>query len=192
MASAQRNASWQRWIVGAVAVALTGVLGACTGILPMAVQTDYDRAARFGGYATFAFMAEDQRPLKRLERLDDAIDKLVTKRLHRAISDNLASKGFRQVKRGHANLLVSLHMGIKRPVDVTDLPYRQPHDWQYSTQVSHYDRGTLIIDLVDRRKHQLVWRGTAGSVWSGGNPASREQLELAVKEILNKFPPHLQ
>ena len=187
---------WHTWMVWFTGAALIGLLSGCASLQ---INTDYDEQANFDRYATFAFIGDDPRPLKRLERLGPAADTLVQKRMQRTVADALGAKGFSQVYRGQADLLVSLHMGIRHRVDVTDLPYRKPHNWGHRNSVTqnwshrhivtHYDEGTLVIDLIDRQQRQLVWRGSATGVWVKGNAARREHITNAVNQILSTFPP---
>ena len=60
-----------------------------------------------------------------------------------------------------------------------------------STYVSQYDEGTLVIDVVDMAKQELVWRGIGTGVLSE-NPSVEERtanINYAVTEILTQFPP---
>ncbi len=159
------------------------------GCATVQIQTDYDQEAHFSRYATFAYMGEDARPLKRLEHQGPATRSLVQKRLKRATSEALTSKGFSQVDRSRADLLVAFHLSVRHQVDVTDLPYRTPQRWGYRTHVTHYDVGTLVIDLIDRRAHQLVWRGTASGVMNKSNLSRREHIDKSIAQIMALFPP---
>ncbi len=174
-----------RWI-GPLVVA--AVLGGCASVQ---INTDYDQEADFSRYATFTWIGEDKRPLHQLERKGAATNSLVQKRLRRATAEALSAKGFAEVsRRTQADLLVAFHLSVRHEVDVTDLPYRRPNRWVYKTHVNHYDVGTLVIDLIDRRQHQLVWRGTATKVMTEGNLTRREHLDRIVAQILANFPPY--
>lgn len=54
-----------------------------------------------------------------------------------------------------------------------------------------YDEGTLIIDVSDARKKELVWRGVgSGRLRKETTPEQMTQdIDLAVAEILAQFPP---
>ncbi|RPD49719.1 DUF4136 domain-containing protein [Hymenobacter sediminis] len=50
-----------------------------------------------------------------------------------------------------------------------------------------YNEGTMILDIVDARSHNLVWRGSVAD--PVGNPARLgEEFAKAAKDILEKFP----
>ena len=63
-----------------------------------------------------------------------------------------------------------------------------PFPYGYAPRRTYtYTEGTLIIDMIDARTNQLVWRGSvAGTV---DNPANLErQVEKAVRAILKQYP----
>jgi hypothetical protein len=51
--------------------------------------------------------------------------------------------------------------------------------------------GTLVIDILDARSRELIWRGSAeGAVLGpGGEAASQEELDDVAAKILKEFPP---
>ncbi len=57
--------------------------------------------------------------------------------------------------------------------------------------MSEYETGTLIIDLVDRRRNELVWRGSGESRLSKHPTPEKTDKKVAkvVGAILAKFPP---
>jgi hypothetical protein len=60
-----------------------------------------------------------------------------------------------------------------------------------STQTRYYNQGTLIIDIADAAKKQLVWRGTGESEVHREQDSERRQQRLvaAVQQIMRDFPP---
>lgn len=57
------------------------------------------------------------------------------------------------------------------------------------TYLRNYERGTLIVDLVDMRKNELVWSGMATGVISGKQKDMNRTIRKAVKATLSKYPP---
>ena len=53
--------------------------------------------------------------------------------------------------------------------------------------VHWYKEGTLVIDIVDRRGRQLVWRGVGVGAMRDMRPGN--DLKAAVREVLARFPP---
>ncbi|MCS6918032.1 MAG: DUF4136 domain-containing protein [Chitinophagales bacterium] len=54
--------------------------------------------------------------------------------------------------------------------------------------VDNYTEGTLIIDLVDARKKELIWEGR-GTAEVTSSTVSEERVTDAVNRILSEFPP---
>lgn len=155
------------------------------------VTTDYDVAADFSGYRTFAWM-ERTYTAERLQKRRAAIESLLDKKVHQAVTEALAARGFTEVDRREADLLVTFHTDTTHRVNITSLPYGYPPLWQppyRQVEVFVYKEQTLIIDVIDPALFQLVWRGTASGVVDQADlPQSR--VNDAVKAILKRFPPH--
>jgi hypothetical protein len=60
------------------------------------------------------------------------------------------------------------------------------------THVSYYDEATLIVDIADFDKKELVWRGTGTGVLSKKERTQQESQEIAdevIMKIMKDFPP---
>jgi len=57
----------------------------------------------------------------------------------------------------------------------------------YNTQQVPYTEGTLVIEVIDRKTNQLVWKG-----WSVGTLNNEEDLEQQlpkdIRKIFTKYP----
>jgi hypothetical protein len=62
---------------------------------------------------------------------------------------------------------------------------------QTKTYVNEWEEGTLIIDIIDPRKNELMWRGTGTALIDENVSAEEDQegLNDAVAKILKAFPP---
>jgi hypothetical protein len=58
-------------------------------------------------------------------------------------------------------------------------------------QVNSFEEGTLVIDVVDPKTKQLVWRVTGTDTVHLKNTPERKRKNLrrAIDEMLKKFPP---
>ncbi len=162
---------------------MLGILLLLGGCASVSVQTDFDQEADFGKYTTFKWVPADRRPENK-SKLDNSLNRA---RIIRAVNRELEAKGFREVRKGKADLLVNYFIGVHDKVNVTTVGYgtwRRP----YRRVTYHYKESTLTIDLVDPGLKQLVWRGSGSDVI-----ARRDNIEKrindAVKAILKKFPP---
>ena len=55
----------------------------------------------------------------------------------------------------------------------------------------HYQQGTLILDFIDPKTKNLIWRGVAeGVVPARTSPEkSEKKINEVVQQMLKKFPP---
>ena len=70
-------------------------------------------------------------------------------------------------------------------------PWGLPDFEMTTTSLKIFEQGTLILDLIDGPKRQIVWRGIAeAEVDRQRTPVEREKrLREAVVELLKKYPP---
>jgi hypothetical protein len=94
------------------------------------------------------------------------------------------------------DLLLVYHTGVDSKINVTDWGYTYPTRYggwygDRDVDVYQYEEGTLIVDLIDAKTHQLVWRGTATKTLED-NP-SPERMEQNLREVVGKmfasYPP---
>jgi len=60
-----------------------------------------------------------------------------------------------------------------------------------TTYVNEWDEGTLLIDVIDAKKNELIWRGSAqAELRKHQDPSEgQEVLNDVVARILRDFPP---
>ncbi len=180
-----------RMIALMVAAAAGLVLSGCASYQ---VESDFDPEVDFSQYGTFAWLPrtpDANSPIKS--------DSLLYNRIERAVNNNLAAKGMRLAEsEADASLLVTEHIGIEQKLRVNTTNYGYGYgSWGYygggyqQTQVDQYEEGTLMIDLIDAKTKQLVWRGTAQSrLQNLKTPEERnKRIREAVDAILEKYPP---
>ncbi|HEY3698726.1 MAG TPA: DUF4136 domain-containing protein [Spongiibacteraceae bacterium] len=169
------------------------VLNACAAI---PVSTDYDPGWQMPASASYAWMPHPA------NKVDPMIDNdLVAGRVQRAVDDQLAAKGLSLAKsEADANLLVTYHIGEEDKLDINSFHsnfgyYPCWRCWgpgfDSDVWVTQYTQGKLIIDLVDAKTKQLVWRGIASRrVPSFDSPQERDKyIRESVAAIFKKFPP---
>jgi hypothetical protein len=60
-------------------------------------------------------------------------------------------------------------------------------DWYMNYDVSEYTEGTLVLDFLDRKKHQIVFRGLAQGVLSTAE-RNAAGIRDAVSRIVAELP----
>jgi hypothetical protein len=162
------------------------------------VRSDYDRSADFGQYRTYGFVTRqdtDHREFK----------SMATQLLETAASREMAARGYTPA--AEPDLVINFQGKVEEKTDIrsTPAPYYGP-SWGYGgwygapyggfgygggTEVStrRYNYGTVIIDVVDREKRQVVWQGGIEGELSKKDLENREQtINTIVKEIFRQYP----
>lgn len=166
-----------------LSLALIAGLVSCSSVN---VKTDYDRELNFSNLKTFDWMAHPQNssanPLLR--------NTLLEQRVQSAVTRELAAKGYQKAS-GQADFLIAYHAGLQDKVDVTSWGYaygRRGRYWANDVTITQYTQGTLVLDFVDAKSKELVWRGWATGV-VGEPKKAQEKIDQAVAKIVEKFPP---
>jgi len=158
------------------------------------VHSDYNPDVDFAQYGSFAWLPRPAEGDKSAQ-----VDGLLYQRIERAVNNNLAAKGMRLVDdQADASLLVTEHINVEQKLQVNTTNYGYGYGrWGYygggyqQTNVDQYEEGTLMIDFIDAKSKQLVWRGTAQSrLRNLKTPEERnKRVREAVNAILERYPP---
>lgn len=159
---------------------LVGVVLAAAGCSTLSISTDYDKAADFSSYRTFTW--KDTGELK---------DSLWTKRIEGVFSDALAAKGLKKVDSG-GDLWVAAHPRLSKETQINtyNTGWGYGYGWygyggmgMATTTVTEIPVGTLMIDLVDAKKKELVWRGVASDTLNTDPNRTAEDREKKLREV---------
>jgi Domain of unknown function (DUF4136) len=172
-------------VTGSVALAI--LLAGCANV---SVTTDYDRAADFSKYRTYAWEPEP--------RAHQSIEKTI----HRAVDAGLAAKGCTLSTR--PAFLVRARFAAKEQIAVhrhTDWAgagtWQDPRQGGYEswpvtphtlTDVDRFTEGTVLLDFLDAGSRQLIWHGE-GAIVFGTAAENVRGVEEAVAQLLKRFPP---
>jgi hypothetical protein len=160
---------------------LTLTLLACLGAFAQKVTVEFDEAADFTKYKTFA-IRDGQLNSKNPELNSE----LVKKRIDADIARDLTARGLTMVS-GRSDLNVRYRLGTARKAEVE----RYPAGWRgWGTRVVRvpYTEGTLVIDLRDPSTRSLVWRGIAHEEKSDARKIEAKLGDM-VRKSLEKYPP---
>lgn len=172
-----------------------GLLAAgCAG--PSKVLTNFDPSAEFPAFRTFAFTGltdKDQGGV-----LDNS---LLRKRIEAMVGQQLTAKGLQQVgPEERSDLLVHFWVGVKdkQRVESTGMPagaYGGRYGWgpnyPYGGGVTTYEyqEGTLIVDLVESSKKELVWRATIVGTLLGSQEENLKMVDIGIAKAFEDYPP---
>ncbi len=165
----------------AVALAAVVLIAACAS--GPTINTDFNPTTNFAQYHSFGFKSTEQIP-----------DPIVESRIQSAVTAALTSKGW-TLNNQNPDIWVVPHVAMSEQTQLNT--YNQ--GWGYgrwgggpsTTTVEKIPVGTVLIDLVDAKASQLVWRGTASNtLQQSASPEQRQQnLNSAMQDLFKNFPP---
>jgi hypothetical protein len=140
----------------------------------ISVRSDYDRDVNLVIYKTYAWLPE-----KEIESKNNPLlyNELTDKRIRKAVELQFQAKGI-PFDEENPDFHVHYHIIVE-------------NRWTRSQMyVYQYQEGTLIIDLMDAKNNNLIWRGWATEVLNNRNlQLTEKEIAEAVYEILKEFPP---
>jgi hypothetical protein len=145
------------------------------------INIEFDETAHFSDFKTFKIIKGQIN-----SRHPSLNNELTYKKIESLMRRHLTERGLTEVTSNpDLNVFFNLGAANKREVDL------YPAGWRgYGTRaVAHvYTEGTLVLNLRDARKHELVWRSIA--VEDKNDPIKiQEHLDDMVRKSVGKYPP---
>jgi len=157
----------------------------CSGIR---VKQDYKDGFDFSRLKTFTWLEQPEKPFEYLtnpianwQQIDKHIKEVVNRELER--------RGYVRTFEG-PDFSVTYHLRLQDKIYSHDQSYRTDYKTDKSVKLA-YKEGTLVLDFVDARNSELLWRGSASRTVSQGEPDledTHEKIRTAVKRMLESFP----
>jgi hypothetical protein len=162
------------------------------GCSSISVTTDFDNKVDFTRLSTYSWLPNPETPSEGIQA-ELAQNTLIEGRVKNAVDAKLASKGIRKTTQD-PDMLVAFHTGVQDKVDVRSWGYGYGGYWGYGgTGVTtvNYQEGTLILDFIDPKTKELMWRGVGKKVLSEKTTPEKSEKTIreAVEKILEKYPP---
>ncbi|MCI0693727.1 DUF4136 domain-containing protein [candidate division KSB1 bacterium] len=169
-----------------------GVMALVTGCSSVNIKHDYDNEANFAALKTYAWMAA---PTNATGSVQAALQRnsLMDKRIKESTDRQLAAKGY-TTDANNPDFLVMYHVGAENKINVTDWGYgygRYGRWYGGGVEVNQYKEGTLILDVIEAKSKQLVWRGFAAATLdpNASMETRKKRLDDVMTKILAEFPP---
>ena len=175
-----------------VVLALAALLAPAV-VLAQKTSYDYDKTANFASYKTYG-----------LKDGTKVGQQLIDDRIVAAIDAQLATKGLKKVD-ANPDVFVVYHVAFDKQKDISTYSSGYgggygAYGWRYggawaggtsTTQVRDILVGTLVIDIADAAKGQMVWRGMGvKEVDTQAKPEKRDKnINNAVTKIFKNYPP---
>ena len=179
-----------------LSIAMAAVLLAPALAAAQKVSYDYEKTANFAGFKTFA-----------LKEGTPVGQPLIDQRIIAAIESELTAKGLTK-NETNPDIVVVYHIAFDTQKDISTFssgygggygPYG--YGWgggwaggSTQTTVRDITIGTLVVDVADAAKKQMVWRGMATKqVDAQTKPEKRDKnIANAMKKIFKNFPPKVK
>lgn len=151
------------------------------------VYTDKDASRDIRAFATYKW---DE--IKNIETANNPLyyNELNDKRIKKEVNAQLQNRGYKLAD-GEAELIAHYHIVIKDETVYRDMTtFYHGARWLESDRSAYTLReGTLIIDLMEAKTEELIWRGYAISILDEYRPdISEEMLNEAIIKIFREFP----
>lgn len=165
------------------------VVFTCSTAQAQKIKVEYDKSFDFSKYKTFAMdvYQESAKPMLRLAILA-------------AVQDDLTKRGLKQVNE-NPDLYVQVYGAID--TDFTT-HYHDPlyggtipsinsgitlwHNIPGTNTTVIISKGELVVDLIDARQKQLIWRGVAKQKLSDKRDKLLDQVNTAVEKMFQQYP----
>ena len=163
------------------------------GCSSVSVTTDYDREANFASLKTFDWITAAQNVVSPNAQTAMFQNTLIEKHMKRAVASQLDLKGVKQ-DTSKPDFYVAFHSGTEQKVNVTNYGYGYGYGARWGgggVDVQQYTQGTLILDFIDAKTKQLVWRGVAtGALAENPDPSQAEgRISEVVQRMMQDYPP---
>ncbi len=171
-----------------LAILLLGSLLSCA--TKPEIERSFDWKADFSSYHSW-FWLDGKPALVDALLGDDVTDQLI----RRAIAEEFNAKGLK-AKVDEPDLLVRYTTRFQEAVAATPGNLGYSYQWRWTQEAQgrgqqhSYSKGTLIIDLIDRKTGVLVWQGRGSGAITDERDA-QGKIRTAVKNILALYPPSL-
>jgi hypothetical protein len=153
------------------------------------VFSDRDSAFKPADYKTYSWL--DVRNIESRNTDPRYYNELTDKRIKSAVDRELQARGF-VLSTGGAQLQLHYHIIVEDKTSIQAEPFGMWYGefWRGKTITTYrYREGTLIIDMMDGKTNQLVWRGGATDVVTEKAMKDPETaIGSGIREIFKKFP----
>jgi len=143
-------------------------------------KTDYDRSYDLNTLESFKFADQSQRAA------NDALrgKELIEKRMRSAIQENLSRFGIRE-NTASPSFIVALYGGAHQQAQISTSGYGPLRWGMGNIRLDQSLEGTAVVDFIDAKTGQLVWRGFVTRTVDPDK--SDENIQKAIKKLIDRF-----
>lgn len=157
------------------------VAAAAMAAIGQKVTVSHDMEADFSRFKTYRWIDSQHKA-----------PPFVHRTLVAEINVQLAEKGLRRTE-GIADLDVVYNLGTDERVTVQGYDYGYaPRTWGGSMstqQISKELQGKLVVDLIDAKRKELIWRGVAADSIPDRRDKSEQLIKKSTEKMFRQYPP---
>lgn len=174
-------------------VLLAGVVAVVSCGSGIRVRTTIAPTASFTGLTRFRVLAPPTRRDGRRSPDDPMLVSSISNRiLHADLEQAFRSRGYTLDPR-NPDFNVAYYASAREKLDVTMWNYGYSPRWggwgrRPAYMARPFTEGTLIVDVVDAKTSELLWRGRATAEVSDDPIEFQKDLRAVAQEIVKKFP----
>ncbi|HEY2375779.1 MAG TPA: DUF4136 domain-containing protein [Gemmatimonadaceae bacterium] len=177
-----------RFVVAGLALAAA----ACSGGSNVHVQTESAPSFSTASRSTFRILPVPSRSDGASLGSNDPMlaNSITNQKLREDVRQALEARGYRPADGERADLDVAVYAAANQALDIRT--YNYGYTWRgwprEYTSVTPYEKGTVIVDLVDPGSRQLLWRGQGVAQVSNNPNKYVNELGKVVNSIAKKLP----
>jgi hypothetical protein len=191
-------------VVKYVSGLLLGILVVLAGCNTVDVSSQIAPSANLKQYKTFAWLPSADTATNSLAR-----DPILASNFRAKVNQELQEQGY-VLNAENPDLLVNAYANYSKEIDLQSVSpsygyfgsgfYGPMYDYYYPNYGSigylsggpmvrevEYTEGTVVLDFIDAKRNEVVWRGTASDAMYEEDEIVKETLEN-VEEIFEEFP----
>ncbi|WP_370980323.1 DUF4136 domain-containing protein [Agaribacterium sp. ZY112] len=155
------------------------------------VETQSSNDLDMSSYPSFAFFSP-------LSTDQNGYSSILTQTLKSTMRSALEAKGYVYQEK-NPSMFVNFTTTSKQKTSVDTEPAMMPvfplraglyGAWggYGDVDVEQYEDGTLLVDLIDAKKNQMIWQGSAHAIVKEDPDANTKNLERAITRMVEKLP----
>ena len=166
---------------------------AFTSFAQVLVSHDESDNLDLSKYKTFKIVKLDIKTVPEFEPRQEGISQLMQE-----ISNKMVERGFESTDSDEADLLINLGVTVTeeaqtRETNIRDAPrYIGQRNYHWESEeivISYYKEGTVVMDLVDREKAEMIWQAVVrGVVAEKKREKNKKRISKGVEKLFKKFP----
>ena len=172
-----------------LSIFLYGIL--VNGYTQVLVSYDVAKGLDLSQYKTFQLYKLDVNHTPLFEPRKEGLELLTS-----TISKKMEERGFTSVEED-ADIILNVGVTIAqetqtRETDIRDAPMyigQRRYSWRAEEiVVGTYNEGTVVLDMVDGKKNEMIWQGVVKGVLVKKQSKNEKKIRKGVDKLFKKFP----